>query len=117
MEIVFITVFVLYVIAIMAYLVKPSKTVFVITINHLTVNTIKGNPPARFVAECKEIAEIRKTIKGKIFGIRESGGIKLNFSRSITDSERQIFRNVWPNDYPGSNPPPSSGPRKKANII
>lgn len=117
MEIVFITVFVLYAIAMIAYLAKPSKTVFVIKINYLTVKIIKGSPPVRFVAECEEIAKIRKIIKGKIFGIRENGGIKLNFSRSITDSERQIFRNVWPNDYSGSNPPPDLGPRKKARII
>lgn len=116
MEIVFITVFVLYAIAIIAYLAKPSKTVFVIKINYLTVKIIKGNPAARFIADCEEIATIRKTIKGKIFGIRENGRIKLEFSRSITESERQTFRNVWPYDCSGSNPPPTSGPQKKANI-
>ena len=114
MDIMFITVIVLYAVAMIAYLAKPSKTVFVIEINHLLIKIIKGNAPNKLVAECEEIAKIRKTIKGKIFGIRENGGIKLEFSKSISDAEKQIFRNVWPNDYLGGSPPPKSGLRRKA---
>jgi len=114
MDIIFITIIVLYAIAMIAYLARPSKTVFVIEINHLLIKVIKGNAPNKFVAECEEIAKIRKTIKGKIFGIRENRGIKLQFSRSISDAEKQIFRNVWPDDYHGGNPPPKSGLRRKA---
>ncbi len=114
MDIIFITVIVLYAVAMIAYLAKPSKTVFVIKINCLIVNVIKGHAPNKFVAECEEIAKIRKTIKGKIFGIRESGGIKLEFSKSISDAEKQVFRNVWPNDYLSGSPPPKSGLRRKA---
>lgn len=101
MEIIFITVLVLYAVAMIAYFTKPSKTVFVIKISNLLVNVTKGNAPNKFVTECQEIAKIRKTIKGKIFGIRKNGGISLEFSRSISDAEKQIFRNVWPNDYLG----------------
>jgi hypothetical protein len=114
MDIILITVIILCAVAMIAYLAKPSKTVFVIEINHLLIKVIKGNPPNKFVAECEEIAKIRKIIKGKIFGIRESSGVKLQFSRSISDAEKQIFRNVWPNDYLGGNPPPKSGLRRKA---
>jgi len=114
MDIIFITIIVLYAIAMIAYLARPSKTVFVIEINHLLIKVIKGNAPNKFVAECEEIAKIRKTIKGKIFGIRESVGIKLKFSGTISDAEKQIFRNVWPDDYLGGSPPPKSGLRRKA---
>lgn len=117
MEIIYITVIVLYAIAIIAYLAKPSKTVFVIKINYLLVKLVKGHAPSRFVSECEEIAKIRKTIKGEIFGVRENGGTKLEFSRSISDAEKQIFRNVWPNDYLGGNPPPESGSRKRAKVF
>lgn len=113
MEIIFITVIVLYAVAMIAYFAKPSKTVFVIKINNLLVNVIKGDAPNKFVTECQEIAEIRKTIKGEIFGVRENGGTKLKFSKSISDAEQQVFRNVWPNDYLGGNPPPKSGLRKR----
>jgi hypothetical protein len=114
MDIILITVIILYAVAMIAYLAKPSKTVFVIKINHLLVNVIRGNAPNKFVTECEEIAKIRKTIKGKIFGIRENGGIRLKFSKSISDAEKQIFRNVWPDDYLGGNPPPKSGLRRKS---
>jgi hypothetical protein len=97
-----------------AYFTKQSKTVFVIEINHLLINVIKGHAPNKFVTECEEIAKIRKTIKGKIFGIRENEGTKLKFSKSISDTEQQAFRNVWPNDYFGGGFPPKSGSRKKA---
>ncbi len=114
MDIIFITVIVLYAVVMIAYLAKPSKTVFAIKINRLLVTVIKGNAPNKLVAECEEIAKIRKTIKGKIFGIRENRGIKLEFSRTISDAEKQIFRNVWPDDYLGGSPPPKSGLRRKA---
>jgi len=113
MEIILITVIVLYAVAMIAYFAKPSKTVFVIKINNLLVNVIRGNAPNKFVTESEEIAKIRKTIKGKIFGVRENRGTKLKFSKSISDAEQQVFRNVWPNDYLGGNPPPKSGLRKK----
>lgn len=97
-----------------AYLARLSKTVFVIEIKHLLVNVIKGQAPDKFITECEEIAKIRKTIKGKIFGVRENRGVRLQFSRTISDGEKQIFRNVWPDDYLGGNPPPKSGLRRKA---
>jgi len=106
----------LYAIVIIAYFAKPSKTIFIIKINHLLVKLIKGHAPNKFVSECEEIAKIRKTIKGKIFGVRENRGVKLVFSRSISDSEKQMFRNVWPNEYFGGNPPPESGSRKRARV-
>ncbi len=101
-------------VVVIGYLTKQSKTVFVIKIKYRVVKLVKGSAPNRFVAECKEVAKIRKTIQGKVFGIRENGGIKLEFSKSITEAEKQIFRNVWPNAYLGGNPPPESGTRKKA---
>lgn len=116
MEIIYITVIVLYLIAIVAYFAKPSNTIFVIKINHLLVKLLKGHAPNKFVSECEEIAKIRKTIKGKIFGVRENGVVKLEFSRSISDSEKQMFRNVWPNDYFGGNSPPKSGSRKRVRV-
>jgi hypothetical protein len=44
---------------------------------------------------CKEVAKIHKTIQGKIFGIRKNDGVKFEFSKSIKEGEKQIFRNVW----------------------
>jgi hypothetical protein len=117
MDLIIITVIFLYTVAIIAYLLKPSKTVFVIKIKYNFVKLVKGSAPSVFIAECKEIAKIRKTINGKIFGIREKGGIKLEFSRSINDSEKQVFRNVWPSAYLGNDPPPESGNRKKAKLF
>ena len=113
MDIIYITVIVLYAIAIMAYLAKPSKTVFIIKINYLLVKLAKGHAPGKFMIECGEIAKIRKNIKGNIFGIREKDGIKLEFSRSISEAERQVFRNVWPNAYFCGNTPPESGKKAK----
>ncbi len=113
MDIILITVIVLYAVAIIAYLAKPSKTVFIIKINDHLVKITKGQAPGKFIAECEEIARIRKNIKGKIFGIRESFGIKLEFSRSISEAEKQVFRNVWPNAYFGGNTPPESGRKRK----
>ncbi len=77
MEIILITVFVLYVIAMLAYFAKRTNKVFVIKIHHQTVKVTKGQPTHAFVRECEEIAKIRKNIKGKIYGIREQGA--LNF--------------------------------------
>jgi len=77
MEIIYITVIVLYLIAIIAYLAKPSNTIFIIKINHLLVKLLKGHAPNKFVSECEEIAKIRKTIKGKIFGVSENALLSL----------------------------------------
>jgi len=86
MEIILITVIALYAVAMIAYFAKQSKTVFLIEINNLLVNVIRGHAPNKFVTECEEIAKIRKTIKSKILGIRKNGGITLELSRSISDA-------------------------------
>jgi hypothetical protein len=96
------------------YLTKQLKTVFVIKIKYRDVKLVKGSAPNRFITECNEVAKIRKTIQGKVFGIQENSGIKLEFSKSISEAEKQIFRNVWPDAYLGGNPPPESGTRKRA---
>lgn len=111
---IYIVVVFFFAVVVIAYLTKQSRIAFVIEIKYSIVKLLKGSVPGKFVSECKEVAKIRKTIKGKVFGIRENGGIKLEFSKSISEAEKQIFRNVWPNAYLGGNPPPESGMRKRA---
>lgn len=97
------------------YLLKRSETVFLIRIKNRNARLVKGLAPGRFISECCEIAGIRKTIRGSITGIREKGGIRLGFSRSISEPERQIFRNVWSITCTGGNLPslPRAGKRAK----
>ncbi|MBI2782718.1 MAG: DUF3634 family protein [Gammaproteobacteria bacterium] len=99
-------------IVVIGYLKRPSEKEFVIKVKYRAAKLVKGSAPDNFVTECKEVAKIHKTIKGNVFGIRKDGGIKLEFSKSITEAEKQIFRNVWPNAYLDGNPPPESGTRK-----
>jgi len=78
------------------YQLNKRKPEFVIKIIYRAVKVEKGSPPNRFINECEEVAKIHKTIQGQIFGIRENDRVKLEFSKSIKDGEKQIFRNIWP---------------------
>ena len=89
----------IFIIAIVGFIYRILKRriEFIIRITYRSVRVEKGSPPNKFFNECKEVAKIHKTIQGKIFGIRESDRVKLDFSKSIKDSEKQIFRNIWNN--------------------
>lgn len=89
----------IFIIAIVVFIYRiiQRRKEFIIKIAYRSVRVKKGSPPNKFLNECKEVAKIHKTIQGEIFGIREHDRVNLDFSKSIKDSEKQIFRNIWCN--------------------
>lgn len=69
--------------------------IFAIKIRTGAVKVCKGKPPKKYIAECKQIIR-KKVVRGYIYGVREAGEIRLEFTSSIPDSMAQRFRNVFP---------------------
>lgn len=110
-----ITIGILLVAAAIYFLIR-SRRVFVIKIRYRSVKLVSGSPPPAFMKECKEVTRIHKLIKGKIFGVKAGNGIKLEFSRSMSQPHQQIFRNVFPDASTDGNSPPDSSNGKRATF-
>jgi hypothetical protein len=55
---------------------------------------IQGKVTSAFLDDCTEIAGDRHIVKGWIWGSREAGGARLEFSAGIGEGDRQRFRNA-----------------------
>jgi hypothetical protein len=69
--------------------------VFTITIENGIATLSQGEATNKLVTEFSSIAQEQGILPGSIYGVRSSKGITLDFSPSISDSDRQRFRNVW----------------------
>jgi len=69
--------------------------VFTITIKNGIATLSQGEATNKLVTEFSSIAQEQNILRGAIYGVRSSKGIALDFSLSISDSDRQRFRNVW----------------------
>jgi hypothetical protein len=69
--------------------------VFTITIKNGIATLSQGKASNKLVTEFSSITQEQNISHGVIYGVRSSKGITLDFSPSISDSERQRFRNVW----------------------
>jgi len=85
------------VLAVLYVLIWPPYfgKVFAIKIRTGAVKVRKGKPPKRFIAECKQIIR-KKVVRGYIYGVREAGELRLEFTNSIPEPMAQRFRNVFP---------------------
>lgn len=69
--------------------------VFTITIKNDIATLSQGKANNKLVTEFSLIAQKQNILLGAIYGVKSSKGITLDFSPSISDSDRQRFRNVW----------------------
>jgi hypothetical protein len=69
--------------------------VFTITIKNGIATLSQGKATNKLVSEFFLIAQKQGILSGALYGVRSSKGITLEFSASISDSDRQRFRNVW----------------------
>jgi len=67
---------------------------------HLKAVTIEyGEPPLKFLEECKKAVLFHKPSKGYIYGNKSKGTIELAFSKGFDERKKQVFRNIW-TEYP-----------------
>jgi len=88
--------------------------VFAICIRPGIIKVRKGTPPAKFIADCKEIMR-KKPVRGYIYGVWEGEEFRLEFTKSIPDTVAQRFRNVFPYTSYSPNNPNDKGPCIKRN--
>ena len=86
--------------------------VFAIYIRPGIIKVRKGTPPAKFIADCKEIMR-KKPVRGYIYGVWEGEEFRLEFTKSIPDTVAQRFRNVFPYTSYSPNNPNDKGPCTK----
>jgi len=68
---------------------------FVIKITTSKAICIKGNPPKEFLNDCSIIAMKYRDV-GYIYAVKSNSGLKLEFTKGITESSAQRLRNVFP---------------------
>ncbi|ABI56386.1 DUF3634 family protein [Alkalilimnicola ehrlichii MLHE-1] len=83
--------------------VRHHRVAFVIAFDGKGPAVRKGAPPPGFLAACRDVARMYGVGAGKVYGVREAGGLQLAFSRDLPERARQPLRNCW-------TPPPSGGP-------
>ncbi len=71
-----------------------SRPVFTITIKNGITTLSHGKAPDKLVSEFSSIAQSQNISKGTIYGIKDDNRIILEFSSSISDGDRQRFRNI-----------------------
>ncbi|MGD0572499.1 MAG: DUF3634 family protein [Sedimentisphaerales bacterium] len=71
-----------------------SLPVFTITVKNGQAFLSQGKIPEKFITEFSSIAQNQNIPKGVIYGVRDNQRIILDFSSSISDADRQRFRNV-----------------------
>ncbi len=72
-----------------------TPAVFIVDIAHGQASVCKGMVPGNFIADCTAIAQNQGIKTGKLYGIKKTYGISLEFSHSIPESSQQSFRNAW----------------------
>ena len=83
--------------------------IFVLKVTPLKTSLIKGYVSQSFIKDVEIISKTNK-VRGHIFGLKANNRITLSFSKRISSSNAQRFRNVFPYISP---PPNSGGPRRK----
>ncbi|MDY6836338.1 MAG: DUF3634 family protein [Thermodesulfobacteriota bacterium] len=68
---------------------------FTVTIKDGEARSHQGRVSSRVLSEFTEIAKQQSISKARIYGIRRGDDIVLKFSRNISSSDQQRFRNVW----------------------
>jgi hypothetical protein len=71
-----------------------SLPVFTISIKNGITTLSQGKAPDKLVSEFSTIARNQNISRGIIYGVRDDKRITLDFSSSISDGDRQRFRNV-----------------------
>ena len=71
-----------------------SLPVFTIVIKNGISTLSQGNAPDKLVSEFSSISQNQNISKGIIYGIKDDNRIILDFSSSISDGDRQRFRNI-----------------------
>jgi len=74
---------------------KLIPPVFSLEISDGKVEKRQGNATSAFIQDCSEIAGDRNILSGWIWGVRDNGIIKLDFTGNIPENAKQKFRNVW----------------------
>lgn len=70
-------------------------SIFEVVLERGRARAVKGDVKGAFLNDCADAARFRGIERGRIFGVRSRGGIRLEFSKEIPTEARQAFRNVW----------------------
>jgi hypothetical protein len=71
-----------------------SRPDFIITIKNGIVAVSSGKVSEKLVSEFSSIAKNENISSGTIYGVKDNNRIVLEFSSSISDGDRQRFRNA-----------------------
>lgn len=73
-----------------------SRTVFMLSIQNATVQSVKGSPPLNFQRDCEDVVKDMHLTKGTISGVKNNEGkIRIECSKSIPLAAAQRLRNIW----------------------
>lgn len=83
-------------IAIIAFVYNRRKShkVFIIRIRPARVKVIKGSISKKLIQDCEQIIRNQR-VYGDVWGIWEGNELRTYFSKSLDESFRQKFRNVF----------------------
>lgn len=99
---------------VLAWLYRRRRRIFELRLEPSAVAVERGEPPARFLAECREIARTAE-VSGRLWAVRAGRSVALHFSDSIDEPLRQRFRNVFPFErYQRGKGPGGDGGRRRA---
>lgn len=76
-----------------------KRYLFKILIEYTKVEIIYGEPPEKFIDECKKAVLFHKPKKGYVYGKSSDGVMKIIFSKQFDENKKQVFRNLW-TEYP-----------------
>jgi len=71
-----------------------NPPIFTITIKKGISTLLQGKASEKIISEFSSITKNQNISKGIIYGIKDSNRIILEFSSSISDGDRQRFRNI-----------------------
>lgn len=84
------------------------RTIYKLRVEHGTVRVMAGTPPARFLADVRDIVTLHGIDGGEIECKGVARHARLRFSNDFPTRGRQAIRNVWPAP---TGPGPSDGSR------
>lgn len=83
------------VVAVVVLLARRSRFVWVIEVHAGQVQIKSGDPPREFVDDVERICQDSDIADAVISGVREGRYTSLSFSRNVSKSHHQRFRNAW----------------------
>ena len=86
------------------------KLIYRLRIDAHGLEVVSGRPPARFVADVRDVPALHDIAQGQIDCKGQGRHARLRFSNDFPERGRQAIRNVW---TPPTRPGPSGGRRAR----